>query len=260
MGYYHSLSTEGKLKESVTLDQLVAAFKPLLNYFGYDGHKAFYGTEVYESHEFHWLPNTREFSVYTCGDVSYDYDELVKDVAKELGSLVEQPYIFILKNFDTADLDNAVTEIVYGESEAVIKQYKTKRDINQAMFILEKYLPKGSIDKIRAMIKEGIDLIKDRHVSNLVNPHVESKLTATVPEPLKMNRRMVPYIGILTMPKMDPIEVDFEAPEGADTATKDAAFLKALGQIGYVQYDPVDDNCFREDKMEAFEQPLKGAA
>ncbi len=168
MGYDHSLSTAGKLKESVTLDQLVAAFKPLFKYFGYDGLKAFQGTEdLYDSHEFHWLPDTREFSVYTCGDVSYDFDELVKDVAKELGPLVEQPDEFELKNFDTADLDAAITLIVYGDSPAAANRFIMERDTAEALGLLEEHLTTPTLQQIRALIKGELDPLAAKHVSML---------------------------------------------------------------------------------------------
>ncbi len=121
-------------------------------------------------------------------------------------------------------------------------------------------LTEGGISKGR-FTEDGKFICENHEGENVtVQFFKTSKLTAPVPEPLKVKPRMVPHMGILTLPLAEPIEVDFEAPEGADTASKDAAFLKALGQIGHVGYNPVDDNCFREVEMEAFEQPLKKAA
>lgn len=168
MGYDHSLSTSATLKQGVMLDQLVVALEPLFKYFGYDGHKVFNGTEeLYSDHEFHWLPETREFSIYTNGDVRDDFEDLVEKVAKILGPLVEQPGEFELKNFDTADLDNAITEIAYGESEAVIKQYKSEVDIIQAMFILEKHLTVPVMNQIRLLAKGVLEPKKVEQASML---------------------------------------------------------------------------------------------
>lgn len=168
MGYDHSLITAGTLKPGVTLDQLVDAVQPLFNYRGYDGHKAFNeGLGENSIDEFHWLPESRKFSIYTCGEVKDTFSDLVEGVANNLGPLVEHPSEFALYNHDTGDIDNAKSIIVYGDSEAVIQRYLAEQDLAQAIEKMEKHLTVPAMNQIRLLAKDVLDPLKVEHVSML---------------------------------------------------------------------------------------------
>lgn len=120
MAHDHSLVTNGVLKHGTTLEQVIKAVEPILQYFGYygqdEGQHAFAGQGTGDD-EFNFDPATGELYIYTCGDVNDSYIDLVRNVAENLGTLTKVPGHFNLSDHDTADLDNAKQRIYYGGEE-----------------------------------------------------------------------------------------------------------------------------------------------
>ncbi len=149
MGYNHTLSTDAQLKAGTTPEAVVNAFRPILEYFQYNGCKAFAGEELNTDHEFKFDPVTGELYIYTCGDVC-DYLQRVKECAKKLGPLTESPSVFILKDFNTVDLENAVTDIYYGQSEEIVRHARFTKKLEVVLTYLMGYLPGETIEQIRS--------------------------------------------------------------------------------------------------------------
>lgn len=208
MGYDHSLSTAATLKEGITLDQLVEAFKPILDYFGYD-RSVFEGCTdaLYCNHKFHWVPETGEFSAYICGEVSCGYKDLVEATADKLGSLVKSPNEFLLYDHDTGDIDNAKNVIPYAESPEAVKRHVADTAIAEALELMRKHLSMPVMEQIEQLAKANLD-----------------------------SPKMAEYMGYLATPGGETIQLDFMAPVGASQSEKDACFMNAFAQVGNIEY------------------------
>lgn len=150
MSYDHSLTIEARLKNEVPQEQALEAISPLLEHFAITGDVFENGCD-YSDFEFHFVSNT--ISIYTAGDVGDSFCELVHDVTDKLGPLTENTGIATLKNFDTPDLDNAITTIVFGNSPEAVKRAELNSVLEFAMFKFGSFLPKESIGRIRECIE-----------------------------------------------------------------------------------------------------------
>lgn len=120
----HSLHGTFTCLPGVTREQIMTALEPIVVERGWHiegkGDDVDVTTEYVD--EFKFVQEDGQplsFYLYTCGDVSEDYlDDTIADAAENLSALV-QPGAFELRDFDTADLDNAVTAIWVGADEAL---------------------------------------------------------------------------------------------------------------------------------------------
>lgn len=87
-----------------------------------------------------------------------------------------------------------------------------------------------------------------------------SKLIIPTPEPIKVPRQRVAHMGYLQLPMAERLEFDFDVPEGASTAEKDAAFLDALKEMAEVNYLPVGIYDESGVDLAGFEGKFKRAA
>lgn len=153
MGYQHTLAATVEFKDGVTPDQIATAMEPVFRYFGYDGAKVLAGTEtLYRDHNIIWTGEAQVLDLYTCGDVSGQFSDLVAAAAENIGPLTAQPGSFELRNYDTADLDNAISEYEYGESEETISAWARKGDCESALDLLAKHIDPASMAKIKEIV------------------------------------------------------------------------------------------------------------
>lgn len=120
MGYEHSLSVEVTFNKGVKIELIASVFKPILDYCEIDLLKG----EVHGDNEFTFDPETGEFYLFTAGEVSAGFADMIEEVANDLGPLCSEAGEFTLKDFDTADLENAITTFVFGPSDEAIVQYR----------------------------------------------------------------------------------------------------------------------------------------
>lgn len=151
MGISHTLSTNANLIAGTTLTQVIAAFTPLMEYFGYDGATPFAGEETFGDHSFTFDADIGQLSVYTNGDVKYDFIELVSEVAEALGPLTSTPSHFEFRDYDTADLDSAIRVVYFGPSKEAIALYEFNRVLEQALDQLSVHLNENAIQHIREL-------------------------------------------------------------------------------------------------------------
>ncbi len=121
MGYDHSMNVEIDFKPGVSIDAALAALKPLSDYCGWEregllrnklsGDDSIEIT-VEEDAILH-------MSIYTCGEVSHSYPDLVRDFAERLRGIAEAGSIE-LRDHDTGDLENAISTIWYGDPDEVV--------------------------------------------------------------------------------------------------------------------------------------------
>jgi len=149
MGYDHSLITSTTTKPGTTLEQVVAAVEPITKALGIDGMHAFTKENtVGDDRLFFYDPVTGELSIETCGEVSWNFDDYIKEAATHLGELTVDAGRFILSNHDTGDLDNARQSIYYGSNSAV-KETRFLDDLNDVMERLSAHLDAEAIRSIR---------------------------------------------------------------------------------------------------------------
>jgi len=120
MGYEHSMSVEVAFKKGVTIEQIASAFKPILEYLEIDPLKG----KMHGDNEFTFDPATGGFYLFTGGGVSCGFADMVEEVINDLGPLCSEAGELTLKDFDTADLKNAITTFVFGPSDDAIAQYR----------------------------------------------------------------------------------------------------------------------------------------
>lgn len=153
MGYDHTLTADIEIKDRVTADQIATAMEPVFSYFGYDGAKVLAGTEtLYRDHNINWDEESQVLDLYTCGEVSGEFSNLVAAAAENIGPLTAQPGSFELRNYNTADLESAISEYEYGESEKAISAWLRKGDCDSALELLAKHLDPSIMGKIRQIV------------------------------------------------------------------------------------------------------------
>jgi len=155
MAYEHSMRVTAKVAAGTTLEQVVEAFKPIMEYAGYDGIDAFTKAEtVAGDDEFFFGPETGDLLVSTCGEVGYGYIDLVREVAENLGKIVAEPGEIVLYDHDTGAIEDAKTVIEFGQSDADIKAYIAKRDIKAGLALMREHLD----DTTFAVAKDVLDV------------------------------------------------------------------------------------------------------
>lgn len=153
MGYDHTMHLKAKVAAGTTLQQVVDAFKPLMEYSGYDGIDAFTKAETADGDdEFFFDPETGELAVSTYGRVGYGYYDIVCKVAENLGRIVAEPGEIWLYDHDMGDIDKAKAVIEFGPSEVAIRAYIAKRDIEAALEMMKPHLSSDKLDEVRRVI------------------------------------------------------------------------------------------------------------
>jgi hypothetical protein len=141
MGYEHSMHLKAKVAAGTTLEQVAEAFRPIMEYMGYNGIDAFTKAEtVAGDDEFSFDPKTGELAVSTYGEVGHGYIDLVREVAENLGKIVAEPEEIWLYDHDTGAIEDAKTVIEFGPSDAAIKAYIAKRDIKAGLALMKEHL------------------------------------------------------------------------------------------------------------------------
>lgn len=167
MGYDHTMHLKAKVVAGTTVQQVAEAFKPIMEYAGYDGIDAFTKAEtVAGDDEFFFDPKTGELAVSTYGEVGYGYYDLVCEMAANLGRIVAEPGEIWLYDHDTGDIDEAKTVIEFGPSEEAIKAYIAKRDIEAGLKMMEPHLPGDVLDAVRRGISYAQESPYDPSVAN----------------------------------------------------------------------------------------------
>ncbi len=149
MGYAHSMMFNAMVRKGVTVQQVEAALKPLIDYFGRGLNE---GDGVSDDAIFEFNEENGELDCNTYGDVGYGYYDLVYEVAQNLAAIVAEPGEINLYDHDTGDIENAKTVLLFGPTEASINDYVAKRDIGEAMDLMKDHLPAEKIEAIRALI------------------------------------------------------------------------------------------------------------
>jgi hypothetical protein len=141
MAYEHSMHMTAKAAAGTTLEQVAEAFKPIMEYMGYDGIDAFTKRETVTGDDlFEFDPQTGDISVSTCGEVGYNYIDLVREVAENLGKIVSEAGEIVVYDHDTGSIEDAKTVIEFGPSEEAIKAYVAKRDIKAGLALMKEHL------------------------------------------------------------------------------------------------------------------------
>lgn len=151
MGYDHTLTTQASLKPGTTTEQVEHAFRPLLDYFGYEG----FAEEKNGDHELEFNPVSGELHIYTNGEVGHSFGDLVEAVAENLGPLTKMPGYFVLSDYDTGDIDNARNKIYFGASAEEIEAFKAKEDITEAMSLLAGRLDSEAMAKLQEIVNHA---------------------------------------------------------------------------------------------------------
>lgn len=111
------------------------------------------GTEtLYRDHNITWDEKSQVLDLYTCGEVGYGFGDLVVAAAANIGPLTAQPGSFELRNHDTADLESAISEYEYGESEEAISAWTRKCDCESALELLARHINPSSMAKIKEIV------------------------------------------------------------------------------------------------------------
>lgn len=153
MGYDHTMHLDAKVVPGTPVENVAKAFRPIMEYAGYDGVDAFTkGETVLGDDEFFYNPDTGELYASTYGEVGYGYHDIVCDLARNLGGIVSEPGEIHLYNHDTGDIDEAKTVIEFGPSEEAIKAYIAKRDIEAGLRLMEPHLSQEVLDAVRRIV------------------------------------------------------------------------------------------------------------
>jgi hypothetical protein len=154
MGYDHTMILDAKIAVGTSVQQVAEAFKPLMQYAGYDGVTAFSEgrTETSNGDEFSFDPDTGNLEVRTYGDVGYGYGDIVREVAANLGAIVSEAGEIWLYDHDTGDIDEAKTVIEFGPSEEAIKAYIAKRDIEAGLKMMDPHLHADVLETVRRVV------------------------------------------------------------------------------------------------------------
>lgn len=158
MGYNHTMHLKTKVAAGVTLQQVAEAFKPIMEYMGYDGVDAFTKRETVDwEDEFAFDQKTGDLAVSTYGQVGYHYYDIVRELAANLGRIVTEPGEIWLYDHDTGDLDNSKTVIEFGPSEEAINVYIAERDIEAGLNLIGRHVGKEEMNRLREILRDRID-------------------------------------------------------------------------------------------------------
>jgi hypothetical protein len=158
MSFDHSLTTTVRLKADTTEDQVADAVWPLAEYFGLkrDG---VLGNHNHSRIIFEIEPageGRKNLYIYTCGDVTDGYRDSIDKTALKLAPLADEAASLTLKNFDTADLENAIEHFRFGPSEELIETLARKEAGMVALKSLENCLGEAEMKAVKAILAHPI--------------------------------------------------------------------------------------------------------
>jgi len=154
MSFDHSLSGYAVLRKEVSLDGAVEVVKPLFGYFGLvEGSiramllgKSAGPTGIEGS----FVEGTHELSFYTSKCVGSNFDDVIKETVVRLNGAAEKAGHLTLQNYDTADLESAVTYFWFGPSELEIARAMFESDLDKVTALLDEYLGRSEANRIVA--------------------------------------------------------------------------------------------------------------
>lgn len=152
----HALNINISYHPNVEFHQLVDALKPLLEYHGVDVEAVKQNKGLapsnYDGIELNQHPDSPNFlHVYTSGDVSESYDNLVAEVAENLTPLCA-PTKIELHDHDTAELSDAIRVYWIGDGPDLIQAQRAEA-IEQCRYILaEAGLSAAQCDQVAELI------------------------------------------------------------------------------------------------------------
>lgn len=153
MAYDHTMHLKAKVATGTPVQQVAEAFKPIMEYVGYDGIDAFTKAEtVAGEDEFFFDPDTGELAASTYGEVGYNFIDLVRELADNLGRIATEPGEIWLYDHDTGDIDEAKAVIEFGSSEEAIKAYIARRDIEAGLKLMEPHLCGDTLGEVRRIV------------------------------------------------------------------------------------------------------------
>lgn len=88
--------------------------------------------------------------------MSKSYPDVVKEVAENLNAIVAEPGFIVLSDHDTADLENATTEIPYGPSEDAIEAFKFKHQMNESMNAMQDFIGRSGVMKFKTALTDYV--------------------------------------------------------------------------------------------------------
>lgn len=163
MGYDHSLTTTVRLKDDIEVEKIAQAIAPITKHFDVDPSQPFgkYHAGDFECDIKRNDDGSRWLYIYTAGDVPDCYGNRVEEAAANLGPLVEHAGSFTLKNFDTAELENAIEEFAFGSSPGAIEAMKRNDALDGAIAILRDYLDEATLGLVRGLAQRLMEAKRD---------------------------------------------------------------------------------------------------
>lgn len=144
MSFAHSLSGNAVLRKEVNLDGAVEIMKPLFGYFGLKDesiHAMLAGEiEGPRGIEAGFNEGTRNLYFYTSECVNGNFHDAIKETIIRLNGAVEKAGYLILQDYDTANLENAVTDFWFGPSEQAIMDGMFESNLEKATSLLTEFL------------------------------------------------------------------------------------------------------------------------
>lgn len=136
--YDHSMYMEASLIPGTTVEQVKDAISP-----------------IWEKMEkrgliFIYSPESGGLTIETTGDADCDYADTVREALDNLSPLLVESGEAELRDHDTADLENAITRLVFGPTEESRKEFTIKRDIETALDILSDHISAEGIKALRS--------------------------------------------------------------------------------------------------------------
>ena len=144
MSFDHSLSGNAVLRKEVNLDGAVEIMKPLFSYFGLKDesiHAILAGEiEGPRGIEAGFNEGTRNLYFYTSECVNDNFHDAIKETILRLNGAVEKAGYLTLQDYDTADLEDAVTDFWFGPSEQAIMDGMFESNLEKATSLLAEFL------------------------------------------------------------------------------------------------------------------------
>ena len=144
MSFDHSLSGNAVLRKEVNLDGAVEIMKPLFGYFGLKDesiHAILAGEiEGPRGIEAGFNEGTRNLYFYTSECVNDNFHDAIEETIVRLNGAAEKAGYLTLQDYDTADLENAVTHFWFGPSEQAIMSGMFESNLEKATSLLAEFL------------------------------------------------------------------------------------------------------------------------
>lgn len=152
MGFDHSLNFGASVRPGTPVEEVADAMAAVLHYHGYgaDDFNRLSGDNCLD-----YGPENGHLSVYFSGPVSYDHSDRVEQMAASLGRIVIEAGEIHLRDFNTGDLENAITTFYFGPTPEAIEDYQFKKELESSLAALAAYLDAEALEKIREAALAG---------------------------------------------------------------------------------------------------------